>query len=78
MTANRRRLPASTKIALAILIGVPVVALLLVPTYARATPKLWGFPFFYWYQFAWMFLTTAMTTVAYRLVVRARRDGTKR
>jgi membrane protein implicated in regulation of membrane protease activity len=78
MAANRRRLPASTKIALAVLIGVPVVALLLVPTYARATPTLWGFPFFYWYQFAWMFLTTAMTTVAYRLVVRARRDGPKR
>jgi Protein of unknown function (DUF3311) len=78
MPAPQRRLPASTKAVLAILLAVPVLALLLVPTYARAAPKLWGFPFFYWYQFAWMFLTTAMTTLAYLVVVRARRGGQKR
>jgi len=29
---------------------VPVVALLSLPVYARVTPTLAGFPFFYWYQ----------------------------
>ena len=28
----------------------PTVAVIAVPTYDSATPKLGGFPFFYWYQ----------------------------
>ena len=36
--------------------------------YARETPTLFGFPFFYWYQFAWVFLTAAITGLVYFLV----------
>ena len=33
---------------------IPFAATLAVPLYNRAEPALWGFPFFYWYLFAWL------------------------
>ena len=27
------------------------------PTYAKDEPRLWGFPFFYWYQLLWVFIS---------------------
>jgi len=55
---TRRRTPPDpgTAVAVTVLILAPIVALLWVGSYAKATPKLWGFPFFYWYQFLWVFL----------------------
>jgi hypothetical protein len=38
----------------------------LVPSfYARATPELWGFPFFYWYQLLWVIVSAVLTAVVY-------------
>ena len=59
----------------AVLLAIPVVALLWVSTYARETPRLWGFPFFFWYQFLWVFLCAGMTYTAHRLVLAARKPG---
>jgi membrane protein implicated in regulation of membrane protease activity len=59
----------------AVLLAIPVVALLWVSTYARETPRLWGFPFFYWYQFLWVFICAALTYAAHRLVLAARKPG---
>jgi membrane protein implicated in regulation of membrane protease activity len=56
----------------AVLLAIPVVALLWVSTYARETPRLWGFPFFFWYQFLWVFLCAGLTFAAHRLVLAAR------
>jgi hypothetical protein len=39
------------------LLLLPYIGLLWLPFYAKAQPRLLGFPFFYWYQFAWVFLT---------------------
>jgi hypothetical protein len=47
---------------------LPYVGLLWVPIYARKTPELWGFPFFYWYQFAWVPVTALLTWLVYRRV----------
>jgi hypothetical protein len=44
------------------------VGLLWVPFYARTDPELFGFPFFYWYQLAWVPLTALLTWVVYRKV----------
>ena len=44
-------------------------------TYARETPKLGGVPFFFWYQFLWVFLTAGLTYTAHRLVLAARKPG---
>jgi membrane protein implicated in regulation of membrane protease activity len=51
-----------------VLLALPIVALLWVASYAKDTPRLWGFPFFYWYQFLWVFLAAICTSIAYRLV----------
>lgn len=56
----------------AILLAIPVVALLWVDSYARIEPVVAGFPFFIWYQFLWVFLCSAMTWGAYRLIDIAR------
>jgi hypothetical protein len=75
---SRRRLPTSTILISGALLAIPVLALLLVPTYARKGPELWGFPFFYWYQFLWVFLASSFTYAAFVLIQRARQDGDER
>jgi hypothetical protein len=61
-----------------ILLLIPIVALCWVSTYAKEDPKLGGIPFFFWYQFLWVFITAALTYTAHRLVLAARspRAGT--
>ncbi len=60
------------RIAAAIFLAVPIVALLWVGSYARVEPTLAGFPFFIWYQFLWVFLCAACTWAAYRVLQIAR------
>ena len=43
-----------------LLLLVPFVALLWVPLYNSIEPAFWGIPFFYWYQFLWVFLTSGL------------------
>lgn len=52
-----------------VLLVIAIVVPLWVPHYAKATPRLWGFPFFYWYQLLWVFITALLVSMAYRLVV---------
>jgi hypothetical protein len=56
----------------ALLLAVPVVALLWVDSYAKIEPVLAGFPFFIWYQFLWVFLCAACTWAGYHIVLIAR------
>jgi hypothetical protein len=58
-----------------VLLAIPVVALLWVDSYARETPRLGGVPFFFWYQFLWVFLCAGLTYAAHRLVLAARKPG---
>ena len=58
-----------------VLVLIPIVALMWVGSYSKATPKLWGFPFFYWYQLLWVFIAAGCTYLAYLLVHNARRGG---
>jgi hypothetical protein len=55
-----------------ILLAIPIVALLWVGSYDRIEPRLAGFPFFFWYQFVWVFACSAMTYTAYLLIRAAR------
>jgi uncharacterized membrane protein len=48
------------------LLAVPYLALCFPQIYARSTPTLLGFPFFYWYQFVWVVLTSVILGVVYR------------
>lgn len=73
--SGRRRstdLPTGVVVACAVLVLAPIVALLWVGSYAKKGPELWGFPFFYWYQFLWVFLASGCTWLAYQLIARAR------
>ena len=63
-----RRLPTAQLVIVIVLLAAPVVALMWVSSYAKSGPKLWGFPFFFWYQFLWVFLAAICTSVAYRFV----------
>lgn len=71
--SGTRRLPTPLLLLVAALLAAPLVALLWVSSYAKEEPRLFGFPFFYWYQFAWVFITAATTSIAYAVVVRHER-----
>jgi len=45
---------------------LPYLALCFPQVYARTTPMLLGFPFFYWYQFLWVVLTSTIMALVYR------------
>jgi hypothetical protein len=47
------------------LLLLPSFVALLYPFYLRTEPTLFGFPFFYWYQFAWVFITSALLWIVY-------------
>jgi Protein of unknown function (DUF3311) len=47
------------------LLLVPCVAVLLVPSYNRIEPSLYGVPFFYWYQLLWVPLSALVTGIVY-------------
>lgn len=49
------------------LLLIPYVFCLWVPYYNRVTPTFDGIPFFYWYQFLWVFLSSAVTAVVYKI-----------
>ena len=63
---------AGLLVAAGICLLIPLVALMWVGSYAKETPRLGGVPFFFWYQFAWVFVTSALTYTAHRLVLAAR------
>jgi hypothetical protein len=51
-----------------LLLLAPFVGLLWVPFYNQVEPELFGFPFFYWYQFLWVPIAALLTWVVYRKV----------
>jgi Na+/melibiose symporter-like transporter len=56
-----------------VLLTVAVVVPLLVSTYAKDEPRLWGFPFFYWYQLMWVFISAILVSICYQLLSREER-----
>ena len=49
-----------------LLLLLPFLGLCFPAVYARSTPALFGFPFFYWYQLAWVILASAIMGLVYR------------
>ena len=54
----------SVDIAIAILLLIPLIALLAIPTYNHIHPTLGGISFFYWYQLLWMPLSALLFFIA--------------
>ncbi len=46
---------------------LPPLLLLWVPHYNRIEPALAGIPFFYWYQMAWIVITTVLTWIVWAI-----------
>jgi Protein of unknown function (DUF3311) len=59
------------------LLLVPIVLPLLTPIYNRNSPRLWGFPAFYWLQLLFILVGVITTTVVYQ-VTRKRSGGPAR
>ncbi|MYQ65217.1 DUF3311 domain-containing protein [Streptomyces sp. SID4950] len=55
------------RVVIAVCLVAPFVAMLWVGSYAKTDPAFIGIPFFYWYQMAWVLISTALTMTAYRL-----------
>ncbi|WP_298139311.1 DUF3311 domain-containing protein [Acidiferrobacter sp.] len=50
------------------LLIIPFVGTLYVPLYDHVHPTVLGFPFFYWYQLAWVPISVLVTGIVYRLL----------
>ena len=61
-SSNQRRAPWWTWLLLAL----PYLGLCFPQLYNRATPVLFGFPFFYWYQLLSVIVTSALLYIVYR------------
>jgi hypothetical protein len=65
-----RRSPVAWAVV-TVLLAAGVAGPLVVPLFARSTPKLGDFPFFYWYQLIWIPLVAILTSLAYLLTKKA-------
>lgn len=51
-----------------VLLLIPFIALLWPAFYSSYDPSFEGIPFFYWYQFLWVVIGSAVTAVVYFLI----------
>ncbi|HVB28035.1 MAG TPA: DUF3311 domain-containing protein [Mycobacteriales bacterium] len=58
-----------------VLLLLPFAGTLWVSRYARITPRLGGFPFFYWYQLAWVVASALIVAVVYLFTTPRRSAG---
>jgi len=49
-----------------LLLALPFIGLLWIPFYNHESPMLFGFPFYYWYQLAWVPITSLLIWIVYR------------
>jgi hypothetical protein len=48
-----------------LLLAIPFIGLLWTPFYNHDLPALFGLPFFYWYQFLWVPVTSLIVGLVY-------------
>ena len=64
-TSSVREGGSNAKALWYLLLIIPFIATLWVPFYAGKDPELAGIPFFYWYQFLWIIITSLLTALVY-------------
>ncbi|MFF7179303.1 DUF3311 domain-containing protein [Streptomyces sp. NPDC008121] len=76
MPETQQRQPTVTpvRVVVALCLFAPFVAMLWVSSYAKVEPTFIGIPFFYWYQMAWVVISTVLTMIAYQLWQRDQRS----
>ncbi len=55
----------------AVLLSIGIVVPLLVGIYDRTDPTLWGFPFYFWFQFAMIPVVSLLTFIAFKISQKA-------
>jgi membrane protein implicated in regulation of membrane protease activity len=70
---SRRPVVTPLRVVIAVCLIAPFVAMLWVGSYAKTDPAFIGIPFFYWYQMAWVLISTVLTMIAYKLWQRDQR-----
>ncbi|MER7404385.1 MULTISPECIES: DUF3311 domain-containing protein [Streptomyces] len=71
--ASRGATVTPMRVVIALCLIAPFVAMLWVGSYAKTDPAFIGIPFFYWYQMAWVLISTALTMIAFKLWQRDQR-----
>src|SRR3954447_23012890 len=62
--------PRSDRSPWNLLLVIPIVLPLLAPLYNFDSPRLWGFPAFYWLQFSFILVGVATTSIVYQMTRR--------
>jgi hypothetical protein len=71
--ASRGPVVTPVRVVIGFCLIAPFVAMLWVGSYAKTDPAFIGIPFFYWYQMAWVLISTVLTMIAYTLWQRDQR-----
>lgn len=78
VTQGKQPVVTPVRVVVGLCLIAPFVAMLWVSSYAKVEPTFAGIPFFYWYQMAWVVISTVLTMIAYKLWQRdqrARKEG---
>ncbi|MGV9391919.1 DUF3311 domain-containing protein [Streptomyces olivaceus] len=71
--ASREPVVTPVRVVIGLCLVAPFVAMLWVGSFAKTDPAFIGIPFFYWYQMAWVPISSALTVTAYKLWQRDQR-----
>ncbi|MET9352345.1 DUF3311 domain-containing protein [Streptomyces sp. NPDC006617] len=64
---SREPVVTPVRVVIGLCLVAPFVAMLWVGSYTKTDPTFIGIPFFYWYQMAWVLISTVLTVTAYKL-----------
>ncbi|MCQ4199980.1 DUF3311 domain-containing protein [Streptomyces sp. NPDC058783] len=70
---SREPVVTPVRVVIGLCLVAPFVAMLWVGSYTKVDPAFIGIPFFYWYQMAWVLISTLLTVTAYKLWQRDQR-----
>ncbi|WP_217167590.1 DUF3311 domain-containing protein [Streptomyces sp. AC512_CC834] len=70
---SREPVVTPVRVVIGLCLVAPFVAMLWVGSYTKTDPAFIGIPFFYWYQMAWVLISTVLTVTAYKLWQRDQR-----
>jgi hypothetical protein len=57
-------------VLITVLVLISILGTLIVPIYARSSPYLGAFPFFYWYQLLWVPFVGVLMAICYLISTR--------
>ena len=62
-------------VLITVLVLISILGTLIVPIYARSSPYIGAFPFFYWYQLLWVPFVAILMAICYLISTHGSRRG---